>query len=242
MTLHPSLKSLLTWLELSALADSYHLLELKPGASFAEIRASYLRLTPQYHTDIDELDVAAKTKFVALTEAYNLLMSVGQKAQTDNEESPDSSSVRQQNTEAQGQQPPATKITCKHKPNGKAESAPGKPVSCNAVSPTRSMPPLPQIELQLKWRSFQQLQQFLKSEQFPQAIALVEGLAQRLPHDLKVRQWQADAYQRWGRQLINENQFNKARVYLKKALKSDPHNRSLWSRVEKDFRRMEKML
>lgn len=224
MILHPSLKSLLTWLELSAeLADCYQLLELKPGASFAEIRASYLRLTPQSHTGIDEVDQSAKDRFIALTEAYRLLVSVVQKAQTDDEESPDSSSSGQNNTEAQGQQPPATQITCKQKP-------------------TRSMPPLPQIELQLKWRSFQQLQQFLKSEQFPQAIALVEGLAQRLPDDLKVRQWQADAYQRWGRQLINENQFNKARIYLKKALKADPHNHSLWSEVEKDFRRMEKSL
>ena len=75
---------------------------------------------------------------------------------------------------------------------------------------------------------------------FPKAIALVEGLAQRLPQDPEVRSWQAIAYQRWGSKLVNDQQFDKARIYLKKALKTDLHNRSLWSEVDRDFRRMEK--
>ncbi len=121
---------------------------------------------------------------------------------------------------AQGWQPPATKVT--------------------SPKPTQNTPPS-ELEHQIKWRSHYQLQHFLKSERFPRAIALVEGLAQRLPHDLEVRQWQASAYQRWGRQLMNENQLNKARIYLKKALKTDPHNRTLWSEVERDFRRLEQI-
>ena len=106
---------------------------------------------------------------------------------------------------------------------------------------TQNTPLLSEIEQMLKWRSYEQLQQLLKSQRFPRAIVLVEGLAQRLPQDPQVREWQAIAYQRWGHQLLNENQLNKARIYLKKALKTDPHNRSLWSQVEQDFRRMEKI-
>jgi tetratricopeptide (TPR) repeat protein len=101
---------------------------------------------------------------------------------------------------------------------------------------------LSDIEKQLKWGSYEQLQQLLKDRRFARAIALVEGLAQRLPQDPEVRQWQAIAYSSWGRHLVNERQLDKARIYLKKALRTDPHNRSLWAEVERDFRRMEQIL
>jgi tetratricopeptide (TPR) repeat protein len=101
------------------------------------------------------------------------------------------------------------------------------------------MPDLTQTDQQLKQNAYEQLQQFLREHRFPRAIALVEGLAQRMPQDIEVRQWQAITYQRWGRQLMNENQPEKARRYLKKALRTDPHNKSLWQEVEKDFRRLE---
>jgi tetratricopeptide (TPR) repeat protein len=103
-------------------------------------------------------------------------------------------------------------------------------------------PPLSDVEKQLKWNAYNQLQQLLKYRRFARAIALVEGLAQRIPQDPEVRQWQAIAYQRWGRHLVNERQLDKARIYLKKALRTDPHNRSLWAEVERDFRRLERML
>jgi tetratricopeptide (TPR) repeat protein len=95
------------------------------------------------------------------------------------------------------------------------------------------------MDRRLKQHSYDQLQLLLKAQRFPRAIALVEGLAQRLPQDKEVRQWQAITYQRWGRQLIHDRQYDKARVYLKKALKTDPHNRALWSEVEREFQRLE---
>ncbi len=202
------------------LADCYRLLELKSGASFAEIKASYRRLARQYHPDINHADQRAKDKFIALTEAYNLLVSVVQPAPLT--ESNQSKSSEPQDTGAIGRQPTATKVTRKEKPKSSA-------------------PQLSQTEQQLKWRSYQQLEQLLKSQQFRRAIAVVENLAQRLPDDPEVRQWQAIVYQSWGRQLLNDKQLDKARIYLKKALKADPHNRSLWSEVERDFRRMEKI-
>jgi len=81
----------------------------------------------------------------------------------------------------------------------------------------------------------------LRERRFPQAIALAEALAARLPKDPEVRQWQAIAYQIWGRALINENQLLKARVYLKKALKTDPHNKALWEEVQRDFQKLEQI-
>ncbi len=94
----------------------------------------------------------------------------------------------------------------------------------------------------IKWNCYRDICNYYKAERFPYAIALVESLARHLPNDLEVRQWQASAYQRWGRKLIEEKQIEKSRTYLKKALKIDPHNRTLWSEVEQDFRRLETIL
>jgi len=92
---------------------------------------------------------------------------------------------------------------------------------------------------QIKWTCYEKLCNFCDVENFPCAIALIESLARHLPHDLEVKRWQARTYQRWGRRLIEEKQITKARIYLKKALNTDPHNDCLWSEVEQDFRRLE---
>jgi len=193
------------------LADCYQLLELRAGASFAEIKASYRRLARQYHPDLNPNHQVAG-KFIAITEAYKLLLGFVQQSQTQEPTTPE-----RQNKATVRQQSGGTKVRRKDK-----------------------TPPLSEIEQKLKWNSYQHLQQLLKYQRFPKAIALVEGLAQRLPQDLEVRSWQAIAYQRWGSKLVIDQQFDKARIYLKKALKTDPHNRSLWSEVDRDFRRMEK--
>ncbi len=200
------------------LAECYRLLGLRSGASFAEIKASYRRLARQYHPDINSADQKAKDKFIAINEAYKLLVSLVQPVENSADQPEE---ARRQDSRTTWQQTP-TKVTRKEKP-------------------TSNTPPLSEIEQQLKWQSYQQLQGLLKYQRFPRAIALVEGLAQRLPDDREVRQWQAIAYQRWGRQLVNEKQLDKARIYLKKALKTDPHNQALWAEVERDFRRMEQI-
>jgi curved DNA-binding protein CbpA len=209
------------------LADCYRLLGLRTGASFDEIKASYRRLARQYHPDVSSGDQQqAKEKFIQLTEAYKFLISqVPPDGGADATESPTSVS---------------------------AEGTDGAKQPTSGASPTRVTvtrkaprvqrnPDLTEAEQLLKQGSYEQLQQLLKYHRFPRAIALVEGLAQRIPKDPEVRQWQAITYQRWGRYLIEKNDLEKARIYLKKALRTDPHNRSLWSEVERDFRRMEKI-
>ncbi len=201
------------------LADCYRVLGLRSGASFAEIKASYRRLARQYHPDANPGDRQTQDKFIELTEAYKFLLSVVDKSET-------VEISNQEQTAAPPPQPSVTKVTRKETPKD---------------TPIQKLPELSITEQQLKWSSYQQLQQLLKNRRFPRAIALIEGLAQRLPEDPEVRQWQAIAYQRWGRQLIAEKQLEKARIYLKKALKTDPHNRSLWAEVERDFRRLEQI-
>ncbi|MBD2084889.1 DnaJ domain-containing protein [Trichocoleus sp. ST-U3] len=202
------------------LADCYRVLGLRSGASFAEIKASYRRLARQYHPDANPGDRQTQDKFIELTEAYKFLLSVVDKSETVEKVS------NPEQTAVSPPQPSVTKVTRKETPKD---------------TPIQKLPDLSITEQQLKWSSYQQLQQLLKNRRFPRAIALIEGLAQRLPEDPEVRQWQAIAYQRWGRQLIAEKQLEKARIYLKKALKTDPHNRSLWAEVERDFRRLEQI-
>ncbi len=109
-------------------------------------------------------------------------------------------------------------------------------------SPVQKNPGLSDHEQKLKQDSYRQLQLLLKQQKYPRAIALVEGLAQRITQDVEVRQWQAITYQRWGRQLINQGQLGKARIYLDKALKTDPLNKSLWVEINRDFQAIEQRL
>jgi curved DNA-binding protein CbpA len=197
--------------------DCYRLLGLRSGASFDDIKASYRRLVQQYHPDINQNDEKAKDKFIALTEAYKLLQTT--------------IAPEKRVTPSKSAQEYVQNIDFSSVEESTFGSAPKTTVS---VHP----PNLVDIEQRLKWKTYEQLQRFLQARQFPQAIALAEALAIRLPSDPEVRQWLAISYQIWGRALIGENQLPKARIYLKKALKTDPYNRTLWQEVQQDFQRL----
>ncbi|HEY9902755.1 MAG TPA: J domain-containing protein [Candidatus Sericytochromatia bacterium] len=208
------------------LADCYRLLGLMSGASTAEVKASYRRLARRYHPDVNSGDQFAQEKFIELTEAYKYLLSV----------------VKPSGSEQMSTPPRTVTATSQPQEAGATQCAsPGTKVT-RKQPPVQVTPPLSDVEKQLKWDSYEQLQQLLKYRRFARAIALVEGLSHRIPQDPEVRQWQAIAYQSWGRHLVNERQLDKARIYLKKALRTDPHNRSLWAEVERDFRRIEQIL
>jgi curved DNA-binding protein CbpA len=207
------------------LGDCYRLLGLRSGASFADIKSSYRRLAQQYHPDINPDDNKAKDKFIALTEAYKLLLTVVLPEETaaySNSNQVPTSGGRDGPKATHRQKTPLATATSEQ---------PGKPKPPNLL----------EIEERLKWKTYEQLQRFLQEKRFPQAIALAEALADRLSTDAEVRQWLAIAYQIWGRALISENQLLKARIYLKKALKTDPHNKSLWYEVQRDFQRLEQI-
>jgi tetratricopeptide (TPR) repeat protein len=193
--------------------DCYRLLGLRSGASFEDIKASYRRLVQQYHPDINQNDEKAKDKFIALTEAYKLLQKTIPPVKKVTQSGSENVYVNDYTEEASRESAAKTRVSV-HPPN------------------------LLDIEERLKWKTYEQLQRFLQARQFPQAIALAEALAARLPSDAEVRQWLAISYQIWGRALIGEKQLPKATIYLKKALKTDPYNRTLWQEVQQDFQRL----
>ncbi|MEG3938306.1 MULTISPECIES: J domain-containing protein [unclassified Microcoleus] len=205
------------------IADYYRQLGLRSGASLSQVKSSYRKLARQYHPDVNPGNEQAKNKFIAITEAYKFLVNI---APADVAESTTASS-----TVAPTSTPPAAAV----KDRSQTVKVTRK------QQPTPDSPDLSAAEEKLKQDAYFQLQQLLKYQRFPRAIALIEGLAQRVPEDREVRQWQAIAYQRWGRHLIEEKQVDKARIYLKKAVKTDPHNRALWAEVERDFRKLEQI-
>ncbi len=218
------------------IADCYRLLGLRTGASYEEVKASYRRLARQLHPDVNPGNQQAKEQFIRVSEAYRFLLSVVSPsgindavAQTPQSQPPDIAK-------------PKVTITRKENPAEKPKVTVIRKEESSKTSPIKSDPNLSFVDQQLKQASYDQLQRLLREKRFPRAIALVEGLAQRLPNDSEIRQWQAIIYQSWGRQLIHEKQFEKARLYLKKALRTDPHNRSLWGEVERDFHRLEQMI
>lgn len=196
------------------IANCYQVLGLRPGASLAEIKASYRNLARQYHPDTNPGDQQTQERFIKVTQAYKLLLDVVKLPE--DLELPTSNS----HSEVSKRRSSATKVTRKE-------------------YTTQHNSNLSEKDQRLKRRSYEDLQRLLRHQQFPRAIALMEGLAQRLPQDLEARQWLAVTYQRWGRYLIERKQLDKARLCLKKALKTDPHNRSLWLDIERDFRQIE---
>ncbi len=99
-----------------------------------------------------------------------------------------------------------------------------------------------EIELsQLKWCSLYKLQQLLKQQNFPHAIASIDSLAQRLPNDTQVREWQARAYLGWGRKLSKEKNLKKARNCFNKALAVLPNSNSSRSQIQQEIHRLNEL-
>jgi len=223
------------------LADCYRLLGLRAGASFAEIKASYRNLVRRYHPDVNPADRQAKEKFIQIAEAYRLLANTVKPIEGANPD-PKSQPTRTPDRAASGGSQPFEVGDFEQSGeslSGKTNHPPSKSTQVSHQDPPiQPNPQLSAIEQELKQSSYKQLLQLFKEQRFPRAIALVEGLAQRMPNDPEIRQWQAITYQRWGRHLLDTRQLDKARVYLKKAIRIDPHNRSLCAEVEQDFQRL----
>ncbi len=212
--------------------ECYRVLQLPENASVDDVKASFRRLARQYHPDLNPADEGAHQKFIAIHQAYKRLLEVAPATKSPPKSNPSPPSDRTPTSSATNNR---VNVEVKHR----HQQEKTQPKKAQKVQ-FEDTPALSPLEKQLKKQSYEQLQELLKRGRFPRAIALSEGLAQRLPQDKEVRQWQAIVYQRWGHQLLQKGNFKKARVYLKKALRTDPHNRSLWLQVEKDFLHMEK--
>jgi tetratricopeptide (TPR) repeat protein len=185
----------------------YQLLGICRGASLDELKAAYRSLARKLHPDLNPGDLEAPQRFIALNEAYQVLLDT---TQTNSNPSTTSNSASSTTT---------VRVTHRNAPPAKAPQ------------PSKN-------EDQLKWQLYYELQSLLKQQQFLKAIVLIEGLAHHSPLDAQICQWQGIIYSQYGHQLIQRRDFNQARIYLKKALKVDPHNRELWQEIDRAFNRI----
>ncbi len=209
------------------IGECYQILGLRVDATLAEIKSAYRRLARQYHPDMNPGSSRSEEQFIQISQAYHHLAHW----------------LAQNSQQVAGiPAPPAAE-------NSPAQPRPAQPAAENSTSQASNQsakfqhhPNLSELDKLLKQRAYVRLQQLLKSQRFAWAIALVEGLVQRIPQDMEVRQWQAITYQRMGRYLIDIGEFEKAQIYLKKAIKTAPLNRSLLSEVQKDFWRLKNLV
>jgi tetratricopeptide (TPR) repeat protein len=234
--------------------ECYRLLQLTSAASQEEVKAAYRRLARQLHPDVNA-DHQAQEQFIRVTEAYKVLIKIAASrsvavplktptAQPTPQSSAPKVKISVQRPEPQPSQPKQAQPSSVHPSQTQPQSSPQPSASSVPSSPTPIAEPsltneLSVAEQKLKLDTHRQLADLMKRRSLPRAIATVEALQARLPNDPEIRQWQALIYQRWGRQLIEERKLNQAKAYLKKALKTDPHNKSLWTEVEQDFKRIE---
>jgi tetratricopeptide (TPR) repeat protein len=213
--------------------NCYRLLELTSTASPEEVKMAYRRLARQLHPDVNA-DNRAQEQFIRVTEAYKTLVKIAAARPQKATVSPAAPAPAQSSSAPQPSAPT---------PQVKVPVQPPQPAAA-ARRPPQAEPPTAAesglfADQKLKLETYRQLSDLIKRRSLPRAIATVEALQARLPNDPEIRQWQALIYQRWGRQLIEERKLNQARAYLKKALKTDPHNRALWTEIEQDFKRIE---
>jgi len=226
------------------LAECYRILGLRSNATYEEIKSSYRQLARRYHPDLNPGSAQQAEQFIQVNAAYRQLMDLVQPTRMGDRPFHPPAPPRPVPPPTYSSQPAApSKATPSpaSAPNAQAQRS----EAVQSGSGIRKRPPIQRspdaspTDHQLKEHVYSRLQQLLRQQRYPRAVALVEGLAQRLPNDLEVRQWLAIAYQRWGRHLVDLKQPEKARTYLNKALRTDPRNRALWFEVDRDLRRLD---
>jgi tetratricopeptide (TPR) repeat protein len=197
----------------------YQVLEISPTATAQEIKIAYRQMARKYHPDLNPGDRTAEDRFKLIVQAYRTLLSV-QSQVTDR--TPTKTT-------------PKTDTTPTSSTSG---------VRFHVKQRQRTPPPSPlsSEEKLLKLSALNQVYSLLKRQNFQQTVDVVEKLAIRFPNDPDVQPWLAVAYHRWARQLISRQQCDRARIYLKKALQADPHNKKLWTEIERDYKAIERQL
>jgi tetratricopeptide (TPR) repeat protein len=199
------------------LTDCYQVIGLEIGcASLEDLKSAYHRLARQYHPDVNPADHDSREKFIAVSAAYQHLLQLAHAADG-KLPTPDDLADQATNSESAND----SRIRVKVQSNQGNSN-----LSLEAIA--------------LKQKVFRKLQELYHQKRYDLAVSLVESLAERMSEDPDVKQWQAIAYQKMGRELATRRQYHKARMYLKQALKADPKNPILWTEVERDFRYIER--
>lgn len=210
----------------SDLAWCYQVLELPSNATQQEIKMAYRHLARQYHPDLNVGDRQAEDRFKQIALAYQtLLTAFKQVPQTTTTKSYAASSQPATPTTPSSTASSRVRFYVKHpEPNLEQHST------------------LSADEKLLKLSTLNQIYSLLKHKNWQKAINVAEKLTNQFPGDPDTEQWLAVAYHRWARTLIEQRQYEQARIYLQKAIQTDPHNRQLWLAIDRDYKNIERRL
>lgn len=241
------------------LARQYHP-DVNPGEAQQEAQEKFIQLTEAYEKLMEvsqtpgmrqaqRLSRPSSSSQVRRTQTWESQPSPRQNAQGYSQKPPETHSASQKATPPPPpktqSKPPATRTTA---PQGvpsshrepPAKNPPATDTALERKKPTiQRDPKASQTDHALKVSSYEQLQQLIQERRFPRAIALVEGLSQRLPNDREVRNWLAIAYYKWGCYLIGTGEPDKARLYLNKAIRTAPDYKELWYEVDRAMQRLD---
>ena len=207
--------------------DKYYLLlGISRESSLDDLKTSYRLLARQWHPDLNPGNSEAPQRFIALNQAYQILLT----------------RLLAPSPQFTSQPVPTAVPTKPTTSDNERQTANRTPTNRHRVpQPAAPVPVLTKYQAELKWKLSCKLQLLIEQEQFLQAIFVVEGLAQYLPDDIQIPQWQGIIYAKFGCQLIKRRKFNKARIYFTKALRVDPHNQHLATIADRAFTQMARL-
>jgi curved DNA-binding protein CbpA len=224
-----------------AAAHYYRILGLRTGADFEAVKLAYRNLARLYHPDVNPGDHLAKEKFVQITQAYQAIVDdlpAGvSKVSSRPTAPPEAATVTAKPAPSK---PPASS----RRASPRSASPPSAKIGTSQAHQPPAQPPMQpspggsETDQDLKQNSFRQLQELFRSQRYPRAVALVEGLAHRFPNDPEIRQWHAITYYRWGQMAISDGNLTKASACLKKAARLDPLNLSLQQSLQQEWQRL----
>jgi len=85
------------------------------------------------------------------------------------------------------------------------------------------------------------VQNLIKEKNYYDAVCVVEELRRRYPNDPEVARWQAIAYYRWGKELLQQGKYIRARDYLTRVLSTDPQNRGLCYAAKRNLDQLDEL-
>ena len=195
--------------------DYYQVLGISPEADATQIKQAFRRLARRYHPDVAGL--GSLTRFQRISEAYQVLRDPASRQRFD---------LRRQSQRVTQRQPqkPQRQSTPRHK----------EP----QVVVNRRYPWERDGQQQVIERAVKEIKRILRAQLYTQAVGQAEALAQQFPRSQEALHILALCYYRLGSTLLIEGDPQHSRIYLNKALETEPHNRELAFEVRRDLARL----
>ncbi len=195
--------------------DYYQVLGLTPEADTTQIKQAFRRLARRYHPDV--AGPGSLTRFQRISEAYHVLRDPASRQRFDlqwqAQRAPQRNPQRSQRQSTPHHQDPQVVVNRRYSWEREGQQ-------------------------QVIERSVKEIKRILRSQLYTQAMSQAEALARQFPRSQEASHILALCYYRLGSTLLIEGDPQQARIYLNKALETEPHNRELAFEVRRDLARL----